>query len=250
MRQRSSFRKNTFDLSPEIHHMAKQEELGELCKVYPVSKHSTTIWAGGIACIVLGGMLNVVLIFITILLSTIPPTPGIEPTSTDAILVLWATTIPGFIFLMVGFYLIFSKRIYFPWCVSRWQYGFIYEKKQIIKIFRWNQIESVQASVSQVPNGRSPIVYECKVRRQDGYEVTLGNVFSDIPELIDIVLEESARQLGPQQLSIASPKGISTFAHLKLDRQGISNTQETLSWQEIQEFMTNDGTVTLRKKAE
>ena len=144
----------------------------------------------------------------------------------------------------------FSRRIYSRWQVSLWQDGFVYEKKQIHQAFRWNQIESVQTGVAYVPNGPSPIVYACKVRRQDDFEVTLGSVFSDIPELIDIVLEESARHLAPQELSITPPKNTRTFTALKLDRQGISNSQETLSWQEIQEFMTNDGTVTLRKKAE
>lgn len=249
MRQRSSFRKNTFDLSPAIHHMAKQEELGELCKVYPVSKHFTNIWVGGILCSVFGGMWVGGLALAAILLS-VPPAPGIEPISPASVLTLWIVTIPGFILLMAGFYMIFSRRIYSPWQISLWQYGFIYEKKQICQAFRWSQIESIQSDVTHTPDARFSIVYACKVRRQDGYEVTLGNVFPGISELIDMVLEESARQLAPQELSIGSPENISTFAHFKLDQQGMSNAQETLSWQEIQEFMTNDGTVTLRKKAE
>ncbi len=52
--QKSSFRKNTFDLAPEIHSMAKKEELGELCKVYPVSKQKTTLYTLGAMCIFLG----------------------------------------------------------------------------------------------------------------------------------------------------------------------------------------------------
>jgi len=250
MMQGSLRKKKTFDLSPEIHHMAKQEELGELCKVYPVTKRFTDVWTGGILCCFFGGMWIVVLTIFTIVLPTIPPAPGAEPVSTTFIFILWAVIMPGFALLMVGFYLIFSQRIYSHWQVSHWQNGFIYEKKQIRQAFRWSQIESVQSDVAHVPNGRIPIVYACKVRRQDGYEVTLRNIFSDIPELIDIVLEESARHLALQELSIASPKSISTFAHLKLDRQGISSAQETLSWQEIQEFMTKSGTVTLRKKVE
>lgn len=88
------------------------------------------------------------------------------------------------------------------------------------------------------------------MRRHDGYEVTLGNVFSGISELIDTVLKETARQLALQELTIASPKNISTFSHFTLDRQGIRDAQETLSWQEIREFVTKNGTVTLRKETE
>lgn len=247
MTQKSLFRENTFDLSPEIHHLGKREELGELCKVYPVLKQFTNIWGVGIVCSVLGGMWAGGLALVAILLS-LPPAPGIDPTSPASILTLWLVTIPGFILLIAGFYMIFSQKVYSRWQVSLWQYGFIYEKKQIRQTFRWNQIESIQSDVVHVSDARVSTVYSCKVRRHDGYEVTLGMAFSDVPELIDIVLEASARQLASQELVIPSPQNISTFARFKLDRQGISDTKETLSWQEIREFMTKKGTVTLRKE--
>lgn len=240
--QSSSFRKNTFYLSPEIQSLAEKEELGELCKVYPVWKPATAIWPRGQATMALGvvALVSDAILITSTLFSPAPPLWT----------VIFAFAASGLLLLMAGCYLYFSRRIYAHWQVSLWQDGFIYEKKQLRQAFRWDQIASVQGNIVHVHTGPAPAVYRYKVRRQDGYEVTLGSVFSDIAELIDKVLEESARHLAPQELSVASPRNIQTFTHISLDRQGISNGREALSWEEIQEFVTKNGTVTLRKKAE
>ncbi len=201
--QKSTFRKNTFDLSPEIHQMAKKEELGELCKVYPVSRKYNNIYATGVCCILFGVLMALF---------------GLALVH-DTFIAHLVFAVLAFILLSIGFYTIFSKRIYDRWQIYVWQYGFIYEKKQIRQAFRWNQIESVQASLG-VTNKVPPVVYTCKVRRRDGYEVTL-DVFSDLPELIDVVLEESAHQLSLQELNILPAKSIKTFTAFKLDQKGL-----------------------------
>ena len=236
MVQRTS--KNIFNLPPEIHLMANMEKLGELRKVYPVSKRFTAIWVIGQVFLAWGLMISPI-VLVAILISPGPP----------SLLIAFVVATSTLLLLLVGSYMSFSRRIYARWRVSLWQYGFIYEKGQIRQAFRWHQIEYVQATMTQGNNGPAPIVHSCKVCRQDGYEVKLA-AFKDLPELIDVILEESARQLAPQELSIAHPRNTRTFTTLKLDRQGIGNEQETLSWQEIQEFMTKNGTVTLLKKDE
>jgi hypothetical protein len=240
--QTNAFRKTAFDLSPEIQSLAEMEELGEWCKVYPVWKPATGLFVGGQVCMA-WGVLALVLDALLITATLFSPRPPLWT-------VIFALAASGLLLLMAGCYLCFSRRIYAHWQVSLWQDGFIYEKKQIRQAFRWNQIERVQGDIVHVHNGPAPILYTYKVRRQDGYEVKLGSVFSDIAELIDVVLEECARHLAPQELSMVPPRSTRTFTALTLDRQGIGNKQETLSWQEIQEFMTKNGTVTLRKKAE
>jgi len=227
--QSSLFRENAFDLLPEIQRLAEMEGLGELRKVYPVSKQKTTLCLTGKLCILFS------------ILSAVFALSFVHDTVPDRL--AYATL--ALILLVVGFYLTLSRNIYAHWQVSLWQDGFIYEKKQIRQAFRWDQIESVQASIAPIRN--EPIPYT--VCRQDGYEVKLA-VFSDIPEFIDVVLEESARHLAPQELSVASPKNTRTFTLFKLDRQGIRNGQEMLPWQVIQEFMTKNGMVTLHKKIE
>jgi hypothetical protein len=225
--QSRSFRKNAFDISPEIQGLAEMEELGELHKVYTISKQGTTLFGVGTLCTVFG------VIITPFLFTPSPPPPEVA--------------VPGLILLMVGSYLVFSRRLYSRmysrWHIYLWQYGFIYEKNQIRQVFRWDQIDTIHRNTD-------PRISSCKVCRQDGYQIRLSYAFSERDELIDIVFEEFARQCAPQELIIAPPRSSRTFPYVKLDRQGIGNAQEILSWQEIQMFMTKNGTVTLLKKEE
>lgn len=240
--QHGSFRKNSFAISPETQFLAEIEGLGELCKVYPVWKPGTGFWSRGLAAIGLGVLVLVItaILIVATLFSSKPPLLN----------VISGLAALGILFLVAGCYLCFSRRIYAHWWVSLWQHGFIYEKKQIRQTFRWDQIERVQGDIVHWHNGPSPILYTYRVRRQDGYEVKLGSVFLDIPDLIDHVLEELVRHLAPQKCSVASHENTWTSTHINLDRHGISNGQETFPWQEIQEFVTKNGTVTLHMNEE
>ena len=225
--QSSSFRKNTFDISPEIQNLVGMERLGELRKVYTISKQNTTLFGIGFLCTILG------VIFTPCLFTLSPHSP--------------AFVVPGLILLMAGGYLVFSQRIYSSmssrWHIYLWQYGFIHEKGQIRQVFRWDQIDNIYRN----PH---PNISSCKICRQDGYKISINYAFLERDELIDIIFEEFARQCAPQELIVAPPKSIRTFPYVKLDRQGIGNEQERLSWQEIQMFMTKKGTVSLIKKEE
>jgi hypothetical protein len=242
LRSTHVFKNNIINISSETQSLAEKEGLGELCKVYPVWKPGTGFWPRGLATIGLGVLVLVVttILIVATLFSSKPPLLN----------VLSGLTALGVLFLLAGCYLCFSRRIYAHWWVSLWQHGFIYEKKQIRQIFRWDQIERVQGDIVHWRNGPSPILYTYKVRRQDGYEVNLGSVFLDIPDLIDHVLEELVRHLAPQKRSVASLGNAWIFTHINLDRHGVSNGQEMFAWQEIQEFVTKNGTVTLYTKAE
>jgi hypothetical protein len=220
--------KNTFDPPPEIQQLAKREELGELRKIYNVAKANTPPFAIGFICTMFSGFL--ILFFI---LSIISPVHSSGLTT--------GFGLSGFILLVTGLYLILSRGIYSRWHVYLWQYGFIYEKKQAIQAFHWNQIESVQ---------RNPLNLTTIVRRQDGHKLKIGPVFLDILELVDIVLEKSIHQFTPPEFRMTPSESIRTFGTFKIDRQGISNEQETLLWEEIREFTIKGGGVTLLKKEE
>jgi hypothetical protein len=225
--QRSPFEKNTFDILPEIQDLATMEELGELRKIYTISKQNTVLFGIGMLCTVCG-------VFITIFIFIpSPPPPGIVVT--------------GLILLMVGCYLIFSRKLYLRmsawWHIYLWQSGFIYEKGLTHQVFRWDQIDTIRRNAD-------PKVTSCKICRQDGYRFRLSYAFSERDELIDIVFEEFTRQFAPQELIITPQRKTRTFTYFELGRQGVGNNQEKYSWQEIQEFMTKNGTVTLRKKEE
>lgn len=221
--------KKTIDPSPKVQQLAKQKELGELRQVYPVTRINTIPFITGCMCIFIG---------IFLLVMTIP--------MGQYTAYLLAGTTPGLLLCIIGFYLTFSRKIYAHWNLYLWEYGFIYEKKQLIQVFRWNMIANVQRILD--PPSSNTYVY--KIRHKDGYEVKLGNTFLNITELINTLLVESARHLTHQEFKINTSHNSSIFSSFTLDQQGISNTQETLYWEEIQEFLTIDGVITLHKKGE
>lgn len=59
--------------------------------------------------------------------------------------------------------------------------------------------------------------------------------------------EEFVYRVVPQELAIVPPRD-KTFALFKLDRQGISDKQEVLSWQDIQEITIEKGTMAILKR--
>ncbi len=228
---RNSFRKSTSDLLPEVQSLA--EELGELRKVYTISKQDSSLFGVGILCIVC----SVLWMLFAALFA--------QKSSTYPSSLEWF--ILGLIFLIAGCYVTLSRRIYAHWHISLWQYGFLYEKGQMRQVFRWDQIDTIH----RMTNPLNPQISFCDVCRRDGYKVLLRSTLStDFRELIDMVFEEVLLQFAPQELSIAPPEAISTLTDVKIDQQGIGNVQEMLAWQEIQEVMIKNGTVTLRKKTE
>lgn len=235
MAQKNLLNNDLLDLKPDIRLLAERESLGKLRKVYRASKRASASLMIGGAFLVLG--------FIWLLLPVLfLLTSPLRPAPATALII----ALPALILLASGGLLAFPRKIYNYWHVSLWQAGFIYEKGQVHQAFRWDQIEKIQGSSVYSPQlGYSILTY--RVRRLDGYEVKLNTTFLEIDELIDQVLEEFACQVAAPELRIV-PHRRKTFANFKLDRQGVSDTQGTLSWQEMEEIAVEKGVVTVLKR--
>lgn len=243
--QKYGHRHKTIDPPPDIQQMARQEKLGELRKIYTVSKSRTNSFTCGGMALVFAGFWIFMWGIIVIMTAFFPPSSPTVPTNDPIALV--GAGIPGFILLVGGLYLMLSQEMYAHWHIYLWQHGFIYEKKRVRKVFRWNRIATVKASpVAFDPYGRP--FYTCLVSLQDGFKVKLENGFAHLPELLDIVLEESARQLSPQELRLANPERVKAFTHIELNQHGISGAQETLFWTAIQEMTVKNGSINILKK--
>ncbi len=235
-----------YDIPLEIQHMAKEAQLGELCKVYNRDKKDV-----GILLIVMSSTILGIPALVLIPLAVF--------SNIDLVLML----IIGFPFLLLGLpmlwagcNLVFHRGIYPYWHIYLWQNGFVYQKGKVRLAFRWDQIASIKGYVKQVEYHSTyrrhsfveeRTTYSYKVRHQDGNEIELNNIFPEIVELIDIVLEESARQLAPREVNVAHPRSIVAFTHFALDQQGIGNEQEQVSWEEMREIAMKYGVAIVRK---
>jgi hypothetical protein len=109
------------------------------------------------------------------------------------------------------------------------------------QVFRWDQIAMIKGTAG---SGQ----FAFKVCRQDGYEVKLNTLFKDVASLIDVILDAFSRQVAEQELNIVPLRDKKFAYQFKLDRQGISDKQEALSWQDIQELTIENGTMAVLKR--
>ncbi len=231
MVQKNLLTNDPLELNAEIRELAQREELGELRKVYRASNLHTGSVAGGMLFMWLGFLWILLTGFLLFSRPSFPAwsiLPGLAPFAL------------GLLMILVSWKRSRSQHI------SLWQAGFIYERRQVRQVFRWDQIESIKGSAAYSPQfGHSIIIY--KVRRLDGLTVKLDATFPEIADVIDHLLEAFARQVAPPDLRIVSHRR-KTFSHLKLDRQGVSNQLEALSWQEMEEIAVEHGVMTVFPK--
>ncbi len=213
------------DLDPEIWSLAREKELGELRRVYSVSKSNTPVFNTGIVLLVFG----IIYLFIYVMYLLSPQSQF-----------LFLAILPGLLLSGVGSYLMLPKRIYAHRHIYLYEAGFLYEKGPLRQVFRWDQIAQIKGTID-------PGQFTYKVCCQDGSEVKLNSIFIDVASLIDVLLEAFSRQVAEQELNLAPPRD-KKFAQFTLDRQGISDKQGTLPWQDIQELTIEKGTMAILKR--
>jgi uncharacterized protein DUF6585 len=231
MMEKHIFDKKLRDLDPAIWTLAREAELGELRNVYHVSQYRANITTIGGVLLMFGVGITIFSIFAFFLAPTHPS-------------LLFA--LPGLFFLVLGGYLVLPQRIYVRWHVYLYDTGFLYEKGSLRQVFRWDQIENIQGSTGYNPQ-QGQTFFNYKVRRQDGYEIKLNDTFLDIAQLIDTILDGFSRQAASRELTILPPRD-NIFASFTLNRQGISNKQGMLPWQEMQELIIENGTMAVLKR--
>ncbi|MBA2284075.1 MAG: hypothetical protein H0W02_01185 [Ktedonobacteraceae bacterium] len=238
------------DIPLEIQRMAKEAQIGELRKVYSASNRPTK--EVGNALVLVGGSLLAAFVFMVLLLTVFAHIDIASFILPFGIFFL----LPALLTLLPGCYMLLHRGIYPHWHIYLWHDGFVYEKGQDRRIFRWDQIVSIKGEVKHteyhhtskhISFTEEKITYDYQVRHQDGDEVKLSNIFPEIAELIDILLAESARQLAPQEVTVARPESTIALSNFALDQQGIGNEQEKVSWEEIREIVMKDGVAIVRK---
>lgn len=215
MKEQRLFNKKMRDLDPAIWSLAQKAELGELRAIYHVSKRATLAWLSGWTWLAWG---------VTWLLFSCAAIVASWP----HVSLFWA--LPGLLLCAGGSSLLIPSKRYAHWHVYLWDSGFVYEKGPVRQVFRWDQIESIQSRFAYNLTPDSAIA-AYKVRRQDGYEVILKNVFVNNAELIKAVAEAFVREVTARELIVPSRSQI--FTLFTLDRQGLKDKDSTLSWQEI-----------------
>lgn len=157
----------------------------------------------------------------------------------------------GLAFIAGGIYTLLYGVIYKGWGVYVYENGFVFKKgSQAAQPFRWDQIEAAWYSVTRrYYNGiYTGTTHKYRVRRSDGYEISLNDRFAKVGELGDLVHSKVAAAKMPQVLAAYNAGQTITFGPLSVNTQGIWNGKgSVLPWAEVKDISLQRGYVAVSK---
>jgi hypothetical protein len=170
---------------------------------------------------------------------------------TSSLLVLLLLGLAALLLIAGGLYAMFYAVIYKNWAAYLYERGFVHKKgNEAAQPFRWDQIEAVWYHVTRhYRNGvYTGTTHNYRVRRQDGYQITLTDRFADVASLGDAVNNQVTAAKIPLVIAAYNAGQTITFGPLTLSQQGIRNSIDNLlPWSEIKEVSLRNGYVAVSK---
>jgi len=156
----------------------------------------------------------------------------------------------GVVFLLAALYCLLYPFIYRSWYVYVYSEGFAFSKGRKIDAFRWDQIDCMwQRITRQYMNGiYMGTQYKYTIRGLNKRQVVLNNRITNIGSLGNIISDMVTRVKLPLVLAAFKAGNTITFGSLSVSLQGVSNSKELISWNQIKEIGVNGGIVTVKKE--
>lgn len=152
--------------------------------------------------------------------------------------------------LLVALYCLLYPLIYRSWHVYVYSQGFVFTRGSKLDAFRWDQIESISQRVTrQYVNGiYTGTQHRYTLRGLDGRKIVLNDRITNVERLGNVISEMVTRVKLPQAIAAFKAGHTITFGPLSVSMQGVSNSKELISWNQIKEFGVNRGIVTVKKE--
>lgn len=161
----------------------------------------------------------------------------------------------GLILLLMGAFALWEQGRDRGVSVRVHEQGLVYERSGKTDILPWDDIDAALMSILAVRSRNSrkelDMVYGYTLARQDGSEVNFRfnrNSVRNIDALSDTIQQEVTRRKLPQAIAALNAGEAVQFGKLSVDRRGIDNGKEHVSWTDIEEVKVEKGTIAVRKK--
>ena len=153
-------------------------------------------------------------------------------------------------FLLAALYCLLYPLIYRSWHVYVYSEGFAFSRGGKIDAFRWDQIDCMwQRITKRYMNGiYIGTQYKYTIRGLNNKQVVLNDRITNVGSLGTIISDMVTRVKLPQVIAAFRDGHTITFGQLSVNLQGVSNSKELISWNEIKEIAVNRGIVTVRKE--
>ena len=156
----------------------------------------------------------------------------------------------GVALLLVALYCLFYPIIYRSWHVYVGSEGFAFSRGSKLDAFRWDQIESMWQRVTRrYVNGiYTGTQHKYTIRGLDGRQIVLNDRITNVGRLGNVISEMVTRVRLPEAIAAFQAGRTVAFGPLSVSMQGVSNSKELISWDQIKDFRVNNGMVTVKKE--
>ncbi len=156
----------------------------------------------------------------------------------------------GVVFLLAALYFFLYPLIYRSWRVYVGSEGFAFSRGSKLDAFRWDQVESMWQRVTRrYMNGiYTGTQHKYTIRGLDGRQVVLNDRITNVERLGNVISDMVTRVKLPEAIAAFKAGSTVTFGPLSVSMQGVSNSKELISWDQIKEFRVNNGMVTVKKE--
>lgn len=154
------------------------------------------------------------------------------------------------IFLLIALYCLCYPLLYRSWHVYVYADGFAFTRGGKLDAFRWEQVESMwQRITRRYMNGiYYGTEYKYTIRGENGQQVILTNRITDVGTLGETISERVTRVKLPSVIDAFQAGSVVSFGQLSVSTQGVSNSKEWVSWDQIKDIRMNRGIVTVKKE--
>ena len=161
----------------------------------------------------------------------------------------------GLLVLLGGVFALWQYRRDSSINVGVYRDGLVYVHSGKTDMVRWDDIDSVKMAVVNVTRSGSRHVYDTvyhyTINPRVGTEIRFSfnkNSIPNIDQLSNTIQHEVTRRQLPKAAETFNNGGTLQFGKLTVDRRGIGNGKETISWTEVEDLKMQNGAITIRKK--
>lgn len=139
--------------------------------------------------------------------------------------------------------------------VGVYQDGLVYTRSGKTDVVRWDEIEEARMQILSIGTrggrGSMDTVYAYEIGRESGPALKFRfnkNSIRNIDALSATIQQEVTRRHLPRAMQSLAQGEAVQFGKLSVDRQGIGNGKEMISWDDVEDVKVNNGTINIRKK--
>lgn len=134
--------------------------------------------------------------------------------------------------------------------ISVFQKGMVSTKAGTDKVIRWDDIDAVWQAITHHKRYGMTVrtTHLYTIQLSDGEKIKFNDTVKNVEQLGSTIQQEVVKRLLPKAAETLKSGGTVNFGKLSVSPQGLSNSRETIPWDQVQKVNINRGIITVRKE--